>query len=118
MKVDEAIMAFSQSEKIKAGIIWTNQILEIVQGQPQSERGGSIMLVHVLLNMVAQEIGLAKNLVPRGQWAEAEAPIERALTMINSGVPQEAPAHLGKALSKITNIGQRSMSLLKQEKLL
>jgi hypothetical protein len=118
MKIDEAIMAFSQSEKIKAGIIWTNQILDIVQAQPQSERAGSTTLVNALLNMVAQEIGLAKNLAPLGQWTEAEAPIERALTMINSGVPQEAPAHLGKALSKITNIGQRSMSLLKQEKLL
>jgi hypothetical protein len=118
MKIDEAIMAFSQSEKIKAGIIWTNQILEIVQAQPQSERSGSTTLVNALLNMVAQEIGLAKNLAPQGQWAEAEAPLERALTMINSGVPQEAPAHLGKALSKITNIGQRSMSLLKDEKLL
>ena len=118
MYVDEAILAFSQSEKIKAGIIWTNQILEIVQGQPQSERAGSAILINALLNMVAQEIGLAKSLAPLGEWAEAEAHLERALTMINSGVPQEAPAQLGKALSKITNIGQRSMSLLKQEKLL
>ena len=118
MEVDEAIMAFSQSEKIKAGIIWANQILEIVQAQPRSERAGSTTLVNALLNMVAQEIGLAKNLAPQGLWAEAETPLERALTMINSGVPQEAPAQLGKALSKITNIGQRSMSLLKDEKLL
>jgi hypothetical protein len=118
MEIDEAIMAFSQSEKIKAGIIWTNQLLEIVQGQPESERVGGVTLVNALLNMVAREIALARNLVPQGQWAEGEAPLERALTMINSGVPQEAPVHLGQALSKITNIGQRSMSLLKQEKLL
>jgi len=47
-----------------------------------------------------------------------ETPIEKALTMIQSGVGHEAVPHLSKALSSVTNIGQQSMSLLKEERLL
>ena len=32
MNAKEAIMAFSQSEKIKSGIIWTSQMLELIRG--------------------------------------------------------------------------------------
>ena len=38
MEVDKAIMAFSQSEKVKAGLIWISQVLEILRGMPDQER--------------------------------------------------------------------------------
>ena len=32
MKTQEAVLAFSQSEKIKSGIIWISQVLEFLTG--------------------------------------------------------------------------------------
>jgi flagellin-specific chaperone FliS len=118
METNEAIMAFCQSEKIKAGLIWTSQTIELVLGLPEEQKKGAEKTVHVLLNMVSQEISLAKALARHEAWSEAEPHIEKALIMINSGVSHEAGIHLSKALSKITNIGQQSMSLLQERHLL
>jgi hypothetical protein len=118
MKTDEAIMAFCQSEKIKAGLIWTSQTSELLLGLPEEQKKGAEKTIHVLLNMVFQEVHLAKALARHEAWSEAEPHIEKALIMISSGVGHEANVHLSKALSKITNIGQQSMSLLKDRDLL
>lgn len=118
MNTKEAIMAFSQSEKIKSGLIWTAQVLEFVQGLPEEERRGSEKMISALLHMIGHEISLAGSLAPHDTWQEVQSPIERALTMIQSGVGHEAVTHLSKALSNVTNIGQQSMSLLKQEGML
>jgi hypothetical protein len=111
-------MAFSQSEKIKAGLIWIAQALELLQGLSGEERKGAEKTISAMLNMVGHEIGLARNLAPHDMWNVIEPPIERALTMVQSGVGHEAIVHLSKALSKVTNIGQQSMSLLKEQSLL
>jgi hypothetical protein len=47
-----------------------------------------------------------------------ESHIEKALIMVDSGVGEEAIPHLSKALSKVTNVAQQSMSLLKESGLL
>lgn len=118
MQTNEAIMAFSQSEKIKAGIIWTAQAIEIVGVIPEGERKGGERIVHALLNMVGHEISLAKALVKHEIWEEVEGYLNKAEVMVTSGVGQEATIHLSRALSKVTTIGQESMTLLKETKLL
>jgi hypothetical protein len=118
MNTKEAIMAFSQSEKIKAGLIWAAQALELFQGLSEEEKRGSEKTITALLQMIGHEISLARSLAPHDTWHVVEPPIQRALTMIQSGVAQEAVTHLSKALSNVTNIGQQSMSLLKEERLL
>jgi hypothetical protein len=118
MKTNEAIIAFCQSEKVKAGLIWTSQSIEFLLGLPEEQKKGAERVIHALLSMVSQEINLAKGLARHEAWNEAESHIEKALIMINSGVGYEAGIHLSKALSKITNIGQQSMSLLDQRGML
>jgi hypothetical protein len=41
-----------------------------------------------------------------------------ALVMLNSGVAHDSGHHLTQALSKVTTIGQQSMSLLVEKELL
>jgi hypothetical protein len=118
MNIKEAIMAFSQSEKIKAGLIWAAQALELFQGLSEEERRGSEKIITALLHMIGHEISLARSLAPHEAWNAVEPPIQKALTMIQSGVGHEAVSHLSKSLSNVTNIGQESMSLLKQQRLL
>ena len=118
MEIDRAIMAFSESEKIKEGILWASQLLSVVQTLPTGEKMGGEKVVSALINMIGQEIGLAGTLSGDEQWEEIVPHIDKALMMINSGVSQEATLHLSKALSRVTNIGQQSMTFLKQENLL
>lgn len=114
MKTNEAITAFSQSEKIKAGLIWVSQMLELLQGTAREERKGAEKAARMLLGMVAQELALAKVLTDMEDWKDAEAHLEKALVMVESGLPEEALLHLSRTLSKVTNIAQESMSQLKR----
>ena len=118
MEINEAIMAFSQSEKIKAGLIWISQVLVLIEGLPDVERKGGEKIIDAILNMIGHETKLAEAVVGNDGWNEIEAYIDKALVMINSGVGQEANVHLSIGLSKTTNIAQQSMSLLKEEGLL
>jgi len=118
MEVKGAIMAFSQSEKIKAGLIWIAQCLELLSGLPEVERKGGVRAIRALLGMVVHETALAKQVVGTEGWDEAGSFLSKAITMIDSGVGEEAMPHVSKALSHITNIGQQSMALLRSEGLI
>ena len=99
MEIDEAILTFSQSEKIKAGLIWASQAAAIV-------------------NMIGSEILICRKSAPNELWTEVEKNIDTAMVMINSNIAHEAGYHLTQALTKATTIGQRSMSILTDKKLL
>jgi hypothetical protein len=118
MKTNEAIMAFSQSEKIKAGLIWASQAIQLLPGLPEDQRRGAERIVYTLLSMISKEIDLARILTRHEAWIEVEPWVERALIMIDSGIGHEGGVHLTRALSKVTNIGQESMTILKERELL
>ena len=118
MEIDKAILALSQSEKIKAGLIWISHTLSMLHGLPAAEKKGGEKVINALLNMIGHEIELAKSVVGDGAWEEIQPYIDKALIMVDSGVGHEATLHLSKALSKTTNIGQQSMTFLNEKKLL
>jgi hypothetical protein len=116
--VKEAIISFAQSEKVKAGLIWASQIIEILWGLPDEEKKGTERILQLFLNMISREIALAKTITRHESWDSVDGHIEKALVMISSGVGQEAVVHLSRALSLVTNIAQQSMSFLKERDLL
>jgi len=118
MNTKEAIMAFSQSEKIKSGIIWLSHTLELQGSLSAQETQGAEKIVKAVAGMVFQEIQLAKAVAGDEQWQDAEKSIDQALIMVNSGVGPESIMHLTQALSQVTSIGQRSMSFLQEQGLL
>lgn len=118
MKTDKVIMAFSQSEKIKAGIIWASQSLGLLQGLLGAEKKGGEKVINTLINMIIHEIKLAEAISGDNRWEGIAPNLERTIMMVDSGVGQEATVHLSKALSMVTNIGQQSMVFLKEKDLL
>jgi len=115
MNTRSSILALSQSEKIKAGLIWTSQTVEISMGLPENSKQGCDQLISALLGMVANEIHLGMKVAPHKGWEAALKHINTATVMINSNVAQDAPYHLSKALSQVTGIGQEAMNALNQE---
>ena len=116
--INKAIMAFSQSEKVKAGIIWASQAVNLLQGCSETEKRGGEKVINVLINMISQEVKLAVSLSGDNRWEGIGPHFEKAVAMIDSGVSEEATVHLSKALSMVTNIGQQSMLFLKEKDLL
>ena len=118
MQTNEAIKAFSQSEKLKAGLIWATQIAEVYLALPESEKPGAERILKTLIGMIASEINIAKNAAPHEIWLQAEKDLNTAQVLLNSGVAHDTAHHLTQALSKATTIGQQSMSLLVERGLL
>lgn len=118
MNTQKAIIAFSQSEKIKCGLIWASQILEVYMGLPRMDQQGAERMIKEIVGMIAHEVRLARNLVKDTTWDDVEKHMDMAMVMINSQVVHESGFHLTRALSQVTSIGQRSLSVLKKEGLL
>lgn len=118
MQTAEAITTFSQSEKIKAGLIWTTQVIEMFKTLPEGDKSGAEKIIKALIDMIGSEILICRKSAPNELWTEVEKNIDTAMVMINSNVAHEAGYHLTQALTQVTTIGQRSMSTLKDNGLL
>ncbi len=118
METQKAIIAFSQSEKIKSGLIWVSQAIQMLNGLQEPEKRGAEKTTKAIIEMIVHEIQLGKNVTGDVTWDEVLRYIDKALVMINSGVAAEAVVHLTQALSQVTSIGHRSMTFLKGEGLL
>jgi hypothetical protein len=118
MNISETISAFSQSEKVKSGLIWVSQLLEMVNGVPGHEKPGASKTLNTLLSLIGHEVRLAEKISPNEGWDRIADYMEKAQIMIQSGVPEESVVHLTKALSEATTVGHRSMSILREEGLI
>jgi hypothetical protein len=118
MQIDEAITTFSQSEKIKAGLIWATQVIEMYKALPELDKSGAEKIIRAIIGMIGNEILICRKSAPNELWVEVEKNIDTAMVMINSSVAHEAGYHLTRALTQVTTIGQRSMSILRDKELL
>jgi hypothetical protein len=118
MNTQDAIMGFSQSEKIKVGLIWVSQMLDLMGSMEGAERQGSQRMVAALVGMLFQEVRLAGTVTHDVTWQEVEKHMDQGMVMIQSGVAPDALSHFTMALSQVTGIGQRSMSFLRENELL
>ena len=113
-----AILAFSQGEKIKAGLMWASHLLGTLDAVFGGERHEVRQVGRSLVEMVRQEVHLARRLVEDEMWDEVDKAMERAVVMIDSGVTAESVTHLTTALSYVTTMIQRAMQFLNEEKML
>jgi hypothetical protein len=119
MNVQQATVAFAQSEKIKSGLIWSSQVIQRVTGQPQGlERTGGEIAAKLLLEMISHEVSLTERLSKNSAWKQVDRHLRMALVMLNSGVGEESVWHVTQALSQVTRIGQIALSLLRDNNLL
>ncbi len=118
MNAQQAILTFSQSDKIKAGLIWTSQALEAYIHMPEDEKTGSIKIIRIFINTIMHDIHIAQKVAQDSLWNEVARHMDMSIVMIDSGVPHEATFHLGQALSQVTTIAQRCMVFLQEQGLL
>lgn len=112
MEPKAALKAFSQAEKIKAGIIWSSQSLGALAGMAPMERKGAQAALRMVVGMIGQEVHLAWKATGDATWMNTEKNIDMALVMIDSGVAEEAVFHLTRALRQVTNKARQAMKVL------
>ena len=112
--VKRAIAAYTQSEKVKSGIIWICQVAEQVAVLDGAERRQGAGLLKTLARLIADESDLAGRITKDRRWHDIGKKINMALVMIDSGVPQETGFHLTRALTRVTRIGGEAASVLEK----
>jgi hypothetical protein len=118
MDTKEAILAYSQSEKAKVGLLMAAQLIEICNSLPDQEKHLAERFIRPLIGMIANEIHLSRRMTSADMWVKVDKSLNTALVMMNSGVISEASYHVVQAISSVTTIGQRSMEVLIGKKLL
>jgi hypothetical protein len=112
MNNKQAIIALSQSEKVKSGLIWCSQCAQLAQNLTQAEQAGAIKILQHLIGMIANEVQLARQVSGENIWMEVDKALNTARVMVDSQVAQEAVYHLTQALSQVNRIGQAAMGKL------
>ena len=112
-----AVAAFSLCEKIKSGLIWTTACFQQAVVLEGPARRGAVASCEALLALVMGEALGAHRLTGDASWEDVVRAMDKARVMIGSGVPQEAPFHLTRALSLVAGICQRSAGQLQALKL-
>jgi hypothetical protein len=113
-----AMIGFSLSEKVMSGLLGATccaQQAAALEGLP---RQGALALTESLIGMVMGETLCARRLTAEADWDEAVQFMDKARVMIRSGVPQEAPFHLTRALRLVAGIGERAARRLQDLDLL
>jgi hypothetical protein len=106
MPLPPDILAYSQSEKVKAGLIWLSQGMLQFHDDPPARPAGAEKLALSILAMIRDEVQLGWQLTHETAWQQADSHLQRAATMIHSGVAHDAPWHLTLALRQITAAGR------------
>jgi hypothetical protein len=112
MDTRQAIISFSQSEKVKSGLIWCSQCVQILQNLPAPEQAGALKLLQALIAMIGSEAQVARQAAKDPVWSEVDKCLNNARVMIDSGVAHEADYHFTQALSQVNRIGQKAMTHL------
>jgi hypothetical protein len=118
METKEAILAYSQSEKAKVGLLMAAQLIEMCNGLPDHEKHAAERILRPLIGMIANEVHLSRKMTSAAMWTSVDKSLSTALVMMNSGVMSEATYHVAQAISAVTTIGQRAMQHLMDQKLL
>lgn len=107
-----AITQLTQSEKIKAGLIWISHATGVFSGLPEHHKKGASAAFHAFVGMLLQEVYLVRRATDDGDWNAVERHINMALVMIDSGVAAEASFHLTRALRRTTAKAEEAMKAL------
>jgi hypothetical protein len=118
MQTREAIISFSQSEKVKTGLIWCSQCLQLALNMSPEDQQGAMQVVRGLVSMIAKESQLARQASKDDIWLEVDKCLNTARVMLDSKVEEEATYHLTQALSQVNRIGQQAMTELLNQGLL
>jgi hypothetical protein len=118
VETKQAVISFSQGEKVKSGLIWCSQCAQLAENLPAEEKRGAVKVLQSLMAMVSNEAQLGRQAGGNEIWLEVEKLMHTARVMVDSGVAEEATYHFTQALSQVNRISQRAMTVLVEQGIL
>jgi len=121
MKIEGArknILGFMYAERLKSALIITGQLLDALGDLKEGEWVGGLKMFSFFIKGVASEMRLAANVMEDLDWNGLSGQLNLMEGYARLGQMEAARQELSHTLSRVTTLGGRAMSYLKETDLL
>ena len=112
------ILGFMYAERLKSALIITGQLLDGLLDLKEGERAGGLKMFSFFIKGVTSEMRLAANVMEDLDWNGLSGQLNLMEGYARLGHMEAARQELSHALSRVTTLGGRAMTFLKEADLL
>ena len=112
------ILGFMYAERLKSALIITGQLLHALEDLKEGERAGGQRIFSSFVKGVTSEMRLAANVMEDADWHGLSGQLNLLEGYARLGQMETAQQELSHTLSRVTTIGGRAMTYLREADLL
>ncbi|HOX35772.1 MAG TPA: hypothetical protein P5217_08785 [Methanoregulaceae archaeon] len=116
--IPTAIMSYQFGERAKSGLIIASQLAMALTDFPDKEKAGGRRMLLLLMESVRSEIQFAANSTGNSSFVKAINALNEAISLVESGQPQQASEKIAAAISASTTPAQEAWQVLSSHGLL
>ena len=114
----ENILGFMYAERLKSTLMITGQLLDALMDLKEGERAGGLKMFSFFIKGVSSEARIAANVMENLDWDGLGGQLNLIEGYARLGQMGAARQELSQALSRVTTLGGRAMTSLKEANLL
>jgi len=112
------ILGFMYAERLKSALIIAGQMLDVLPDLNEGERTGGLKMFNSFVRGVGNEIRLAANVMGGADWDGLSGQLNLMEGYARLGQLEAARQELSQTLSRVTTLGGRAMTSLRNADLL
>ena len=112
------ILGFMYAERLKSALLVTGQLLNALGDFQEGERAGGLKMFSFFLKAATSEMRLAARVMEYSDWHDLSKQLDLIEGYTRLGQMEAAREELSHTLSRVTSLGARAMTSLKEEGLL
>ena len=112
------ILGFMYAERLKSALIVTGQLLNALEDFEDGERAGGLKMISFFIKAATSEMQLAAKVMENLDWASLSKQLNLIEGYSRLGQVEATRQELSHTLSRVTTLGARAMTSLKEEGLL
>ena len=112
------ILGFMYAERLKSALIITGQLLNALGDFKEGERAGGLKMFSFFIKAATSEMQLAARVMENSDWHDLSKQLNLIEGYTRLGQREAARQEVSHTLSRVTTLGARAMTSLKEEGLL
>jgi hypothetical protein len=118
MDLPTAVKSYQFGERAKSELIMTSQLCLALTGFPEGEKAGGRRMLVMVMESVRSELQFAANSTGNHEFQKAIQAVNDAISLMESGQPEQASQRLAAAISASTTPAQEAWQVLSEHGLL
>jgi len=118
MDLKTAVKSYQFGERAKSELIVSSQLCLALTGFAEGEKAGGKRMLLLLLESVRSELQFAASSTGQGEFQTAIVSLNDAISLLESGQPEQASQKIAAAISASTTPAQNAWQVLSEHGLL